>query len=201
MENGRKKNPIISSTEVKTASHNILLLKLAKDKHFDWPYNSAWDVFNNGARYHTFMFNTGYSDIIYHNDVIFAKSYEEFVENTKIDYTVKDGCILYRVVPKYVPLPLSSHYATSYDGLIVVNMDDDVLNEVDIGVDMPWDYVGREPPHQNPKFTNRIHTLMRTYFSNIAKRNCSISGRTYKNGLSFITVSYTHLTLPTSDLV
>ena len=172
MENDRKIIPI-SAIEVKKATHNILLLPITNDKRFVWPYNSAWDVFVNGAIYHTFMFDTGDDDNIYHNNLIFAKSYEEFIEKTKIDYTVKDGCIFYRVVPKYVNL--HNLDSNQYDGFIVVDMDDDVLNE-EVNLGMPWDYVGLGPPDRNPKFTNRIQTIMRNNFSNIANRYCILYG-------------------------
>ena len=195
----RKMNPIISSTEVKNASHNILLLPIANDKRFDWPYDSAWDVFENGAQYHTFMFDSGHDlpSRIYHNNVTFAKSFEEFVEKTKIDYTVKDGCILYRVVPKYINLPLTNQYATTYDGFIVVDIDDDVLNDLDIihDLELPWDFVGPGPPDRNPRFTDRIQTIMRTYFNNIAKRNCKLYGMTW-NGLSLTCIRLDTFTPP-----
>jgi hypothetical protein len=170
----------ISSSEVKIASHNILLLPISNDKRFDWPYESAWDVFENGAMYHTFMFDGGDDNFpsIYHNNVIFAKNYNEFVEKTKIEYTLKDGCILYRVVPKYINLHTLNR--NQYDGFIVIDMEDDVL-DMNIHSEMPWDYVGPGPPDRNPKFTDRIQTIMRTYFSNIANRYCILYKMTWND--------------------
>ena len=174
----RKIHPKISSSEVKNATQNISLLPIVNDERFFWPYESAWDVFQNDTIYHTCMFDG--DEFIYHNNVIFATSFEEFVKKTKIDYAVKDGCILYRVVPNYVNLSL---IATVYDGFIVIDTDDDVLNVIhNLQMGVPWDYVGlKPPPDRNPRFTDRIHTIMRTHFSDIAKRSCKLYRMTWNN--------------------
>lgn len=175
----RKLYPKISSSEVKNATQNISLLPIVNDKRFFWPYDSAWDVFQNDTIYHTRMFDCD-DPPIYHNNVIFAESLEEFVKKTKIDYAVKDGCILYRVVPNYVNLSL---IANVYDGFIVIDTDDDVLNVIhNLQMGMPWDYVGEKTsPDRNPRFTDRIHTIMRTHFSDIAKRSCKLYRMTWNN--------------------
>ena len=170
-------NPI-SRKEVEKYSVKRLVLpleELMKFKELDeWVYGSALDVFINENEYHTFMFDTSEEDNrenIYHNNIVFATSYEEFVDKTRIEYSVTEDFVRYRVIPKHMK-KLGRAFRLNYDGFFVMNYS---RNNVLIDPD-DWDHtdIGEEQLNTSLLFTDRIKTIMRTYFSNIANRRCGL---------------------------
>ncbi len=182
----------VNSTEVKQYSNDIRLVplkRLMKTKQLnDMVYKGAWDVFRNEASYHTFMFDTSEEDnreSIYHNNKVFATNYDEFVDKTRIEYSVDEDFIRYRVIPTYMK-KLGSKFPLNYDGFIVVDTtgNDVVIDPLDWYTDL-----SEERPDTNPVFTDRIRTIMKTYFSNIENRRSEFDKMTNKwTGLIVICV-------------
>ena len=180
--------PRISKAEVLQYPDQVLLEVFMRNKDLldSLIYERVWNVFNEGGVYHTSMFADDDEEcaaigdytsepIILHRNKPFATSYEEFKDETKIEYNVTGDFIRFRVIPKYIKQLSTSEY----DGLIVVDRYD-VEEDTD---DEEEEYY--DQPDLIPRFSDRVRYIMRKYFSEIHLRYVHSHNRIVFNGQKY----------------
>lgn len=169
--------PVISKRIVRNRTEKKHLFQLLEDHKLDGlVYDQVDGVFNDESMfshiYNTSRFRSAEDadDVPYIREntkkrKVFARSLEEFIEKTKIEYSITGDYIRFRILPKNS----TSEDKLDYDGFITI---DTYLD--DIGPDPnggPWyDHMPAGQPDLYSEFDDETRAFMRKHFVDLDKR-------------------------------